>query len=57
MTRIVIVDDHPLMRRGMRQLIEMQEGLEVVAEASSGEEALAMVETHEPDMILMDLNM
>jgi two-component system nitrate/nitrite response regulator NarL len=57
MTRIVIVDDHPLMRRGMRQLIEMQEGLEVVAEASSGEEALAMVEAHEPDMILMDLNM
>ena len=34
-----------------------KKGLEVVAEASSGEEALAMVETHEPDMILMDLNM
>jgi DNA-binding NarL/FixJ family response regulator len=57
MTRIILVDDHPMMRRGMRQLIEMQEGLQVLAEASSGEEALALVETHEPDMILMDLNM
>jgi two-component system nitrate/nitrite response regulator NarL len=57
MTRIVLVDDHPMMRRGMRQLIEMQEGLEVVAEAGSGEEALTVVATHQPDMILMDLNM
>ena len=57
MTSILIVDDHPMMRRGMRQLIEMQEGLQVVAEAGSGEEALALAATHEPDMILMDLNM
>jgi len=57
MTRIVLVDDHPMMRRGMRQLIEMQEGLEVVAEAGSGEEALTVVAMHQPDMILMDLNM
>jgi len=57
MTRILLVDDHPMMRRGMRQLIEMQEGLEVVAEAGSGEEALTVVATHQPDMILMDLNM
>ena len=57
MTSILIVDDHPMMRRGMRQLIEMQEGLQVVAEAGSGEEALALAGKHEPDMILMDLNM
>jgi DNA-binding NarL/FixJ family response regulator len=57
MTRIILVDDHPMMRRGMRQLIEIQEGLQVLAEASSGEEALALVAKHEPDMILMDLNM
>ena len=57
MTRIMLVDDHPMMRRGMRQLIEMQDGLEVVAEAASGEESLAMAASHEPDMILMDLNM
>jgi DNA-binding NarL/FixJ family response regulator len=53
----MLVDDHPMMRRGMRQLIEMQDGLEVVAEAASGEESLAMAASHEPDMILMDLNM
>ena len=57
MTRILLVDDHPMMRRGMRQLIEMQDGLEVVAEASSGEEGLAQAAHHEPDLILMDLNM
>lgn len=57
MTRILLVDDHPMMRRGMRQLIEMQNGLQVVAEAGSGEEALALVVSQQPDMILMDLNM
>lgn len=57
MTRIMLVDDHPMMRRGMRQLIEMQDDLQVIAEAGSGEEALAIAASHEPDMILMDLNM
>lgn len=57
MTRIMLVDDHPMMRRGMRQLIEMQEGLQVVAEAGSGEDALALAQTLALDMILMDLNM
>jgi len=57
MKRILLVDDHPMMRRGMRQLIEMQESLQVVAEAGSGEEALALAARHKPDMIIMDLNM
>jgi len=57
MTSIVLVDDHPMMRKGIRQLIEIQDGLEVVAEAGSGEEALVLVSLHQPDMILMDLNM
>lgn len=57
MTSIVLVDDHPMLRKGIRQLIEIQDGLEVVAEAGSGEEALALVGQHHPDMILMDLNM
>jgi DNA-binding NarL/FixJ family response regulator len=57
MTRIVLVDDHPMMRQGIRQLIEIQEGLEVVAEAGSGEDALEVARHHLPDMILMDLNM
>jgi len=57
MTRIMLVDDHPMMRRGMRQLIDIQEGLKVVAKAGSGEEALELAATHVLDMILMDLNM
>jgi two-component system nitrate/nitrite response regulator NarL len=57
MTSIVLVDDHPMMRKGIRQLIEINDGLEVVAEAGSGEEALEMARQHSPDMILMDLNM
>jgi two-component system nitrate/nitrite response regulator NarL len=57
MTSIVLVDDHPMMRKGIRQLIEIQDGLEVVAEAGSGEEALEMAHQHNPDVILMDLNM
>jgi DNA-binding NarL/FixJ family response regulator len=57
MTSIVVVDDHPMMRQGIRQLIEIQDDLEVVGEAASGEEALAVVAQHQPDMILMDLNM
>ncbi|MBT4520424.1 MAG: two-component system response regulator NarL [Halieaceae bacterium] len=57
MTRILIVDDHPLMRQGIRQLLELQAELEIVGEAASGEEALEVVEELDPDMILLDLNM
>jgi len=57
MSTVLLVDDHPMMRRGIRQLIEIQEGLEVIGEAGSGEEALALVAGHEPDMIVMDVNM
>lgn len=57
MTRIVLVDDHPMMRQGIRQLLELQDDFEVVAEASNGEEALEKVAQYRPDMILMDLNM
>ena len=57
MTRIVLVDDHPMMRQGIRQLLELQDDFEVVAEAGNGEEALEKVAQYQPDMILMDLNM
>jgi two-component system nitrate/nitrite response regulator NarL len=54
---IMIVDDHPLLRKGLRQLIELEDDLELVAEASSGMEALSIVETADPDLIILDLNM
>jgi two-component system nitrate/nitrite response regulator NarP len=54
---LMIVDDHPLMRRGVRQLLALDTRLEVIAEASNGTEALAEARHQEPDIILLDLNM
>ncbi len=55
--RILLVDDHPIVREGYRRLLERQPGYEVVAEAGDGEEALATFEGHAPDVVLMDLSM
>jgi two-component system nitrate/nitrite response regulator NarL len=55
--RILLVDDHPMMRRGLRDLLELENDLEVVAEAGNGEDAIALAQQTEPDLILMDLNM
>lgn len=55
--RIMIVDDHPFLREGVKAVIETQADLELVAEAESGEQALALYPTHLPDVVLMDLQM
>ncbi|MHA6312188.1 MULTISPECIES: response regulator [Pantoea] len=54
---LMIVDDHPLMRRGIRQLLALDPRLVVIAEANNGTEALAEARRQEPDVILLDLNM
>ena len=54
---VVIIDDHPLFRRGVAQLIEMENALTLVGEASSGEEGLVLARAKEPDLVLLDLNM
>ncbi|GKX55042.1 DNA-binding response regulator [Leminorella grimontii] len=54
---ILIVDDHPLMRRGVRQLLELEPSLNIVAEASNGNEAITYASQFQPDLILLDLNM
>ncbi|AWQ17887.1 response regulator [Pantoea ananatis] len=54
---MMIVDDHPLMRRGIRQLLALEPQLQVIAEASNGTEALAEARRLAPDIILLDLNM
>lgn len=54
---VMIVDDHPLMRRGIRQLLALEPRLEVIAEANNGTEALAEARRLTPDIILLDLNM
>jgi len=55
--RIMTVDDHPLMRQGIATLIEAEEDMGLVAEASDGEEAVAQFRLHRPDVTLMDIQM
>jgi NarL family two-component system response regulator LiaR len=55
--RVLIVDDHAVVREGLRLFLELQEGIEVVAEAADGQQALAQAELQHPDVILMDLVM
>jgi DNA-binding NarL/FixJ family response regulator len=55
--RILIADDHPLFRKGMRNLIEAAGDLELVGEAASGDQAVALAASLQPDVILLDLQM
>ncbi len=55
--KVLIVDDHALVRMGIRRLLEDLPDMEVVAEAESGEVALALVKTHQPDVVLLDMKM
>jgi two-component system nitrate/nitrite response regulator NarL len=55
--RIVIADDHPLVRMGLRQLFDLQPGFTVVGEASDGLEALAQVKSLMPEVLLLDVAM
>jgi DNA-binding NarL/FixJ family response regulator len=55
--RILLADDHKLMRSGLRVLLEQQADLTVVGEASDGREAVALVASHRPDVLVMDIGM
>src|SRR5439155_13782433 len=55
--RVLIVDDHDLFRAGLRQLLEEQERVQVVGEASGGAQAVQLVSESAPDVVVMDLNM
>ncbi|WP_433238370.1 response regulator [Actinomadura nitritigenes] len=57
MLRVMIVDDHPIVREGLRGMLAAEPGLEVAAEAASGDEAVALAPRVRPDVILMDLRM
>ena len=54
---VLIVDDHPVVRQGLRALLEVQDGLEVTGEAGDGPAALKLAAEHEPDVILLDLKL
>lgn len=55
--RILLVDDHPMMRRGIRQLLELEDDFLIVGEANNGEEALSLIDSVQPQLILLDNNM
>jgi NarL family two-component system response regulator LiaR len=55
--RVLIADDHEIVRKGIRALLATKRDIQVVAEAGDGAEAVALVETHHPDVVLMDLMM
>jgi len=55
--RIVLADDHPVVRRGLRLLLDGEDGFEVVAEAGEVDEARRFVRGHHPDVLVLDLNM
>ncbi|HCI81738.1 MAG TPA: DNA-binding response regulator [Ktedonobacter sp.] len=55
--RVLLVDDHPLVRNGLRALLASMSGMIVVGEATNGEEAITRAEELQPDIILMDLHM
>ncbi|MBO0879423.1 MAG: response regulator transcription factor [Mycobacterium sp.] len=57
MTTVLLVDDHPVVREGLRGMINAERDLTVVGEAGSGAEAVTMAESLRPDVILMDLRM
>ncbi|HEY9634499.1 MAG TPA: response regulator transcription factor [Coleofasciculaceae cyanobacterium] len=57
MIRVLLVDDQSLIRQGLRALLELEPDLEVLGEADNGQSAIALVETLQPDVVLMDIRM
>lgn len=57
MIRVVIADDHPLLREGLRRILEFEEGIQVICEVGDGQGAINVSRTMEFDILLMDLNM
>ncbi len=57
MTTVVLVDDHPLVRQGMQAVLDAHPDIEVVGEASDGDQAIKICVEHQPDVVLMDLRM
>lgn len=55
--RLLIADDHPIFRQGLKQVIDAASGLMVIAEAANGDEALRLALQHKPDVVLLDVDM
>jgi DNA-binding NarL/FixJ family response regulator len=57
MTRVLLADDHSIVRKGLRSIVQSMEGWEVCAEAGNGREAVSLGLQHRPDVVVMDINM
>ena len=57
MIRVIVIDDHALVRQGFVRLINAAEGMTVCAEAASGEEGYVHFKSHQPDVVICDLSM
>ncbi|MEW5899617.1 MAG: response regulator transcription factor, partial [Bacillota bacterium] len=55
--KVLIVDDHPVVRQGIRRILEMENDVEVVGEAGNGRQALADVAALQPDVVLLDISL
>lgn len=55
--RVIIADDHPILRQGIRKILELEDGIEVIDEVSDGESAVRRTRELVPDLVLMDINM
>lgn len=55
--KIMIADDHAMIRQGIKQILELEDDFYVVAQAADGEAAISLAQAHTPDVILMDINM
>lgn len=56
-TKIIIIDDHQLFREGVKRILDFEHSFEVVAEGDDGSEVMNLFELHQPDVIIMDINM
>ncbi|MFD1020294.1 response regulator [Thalassobacillus hwangdonensis] len=56
-TKIVLIDDHKLFREGVKRILDFESSFEVVAEGDDGDTAIDLIEQHDPDIVLMDINM
>jgi len=55
--RVLLVDDHEIVRRGLRRMLELEESVEVVGDCANAQEAFSLFETFSPDVVLMDIKM
>jgi DNA-binding NarL/FixJ family response regulator len=56
-SRVLLVDDHAMVRQGLRSILENYKDLEIIAEAVDGEEAVSLTQRLQPDVVLMDINL